>query len=151
MYAVKKWQTNAIIAVVSTLGGVALGAISASRYWGWFMTYELSVRTQADIVERVAALERLRSGRSDEAIRILEIVLDGDLVTAGALLNDGHEFDPNVRHALEIEAQARKASSYEPDPTVRAAVQKALSLLHVEAGAAKLATAEVTRDEAVRP
>ena len=73
----------------------------------------------AACASKVSVLERLRAGRSEDATKLLETLLDGDLIGAGALARDGHNFNANARRAVALEIQARKVSGYEPaDPNV---------------------------------
>ena len=91
----------ATIAVVSSLAGLVVGACGASWYWlgfnGKFMASSLVLRTQADIIAKVSVLEHMRAGRTEEAAKLQEILLDGDLVIAGALARDGNGFNANAR------------------------------------------------------
>ena len=130
----------AMIAAISALGGLVGGAFGASWYWQnfytQFMTSNLVLRTQADIITRVSVLEHIRAGRPENATKLLETLVDGDLIGAGALARDGHKFNANARRAVALELRARKVSGYEPtDPTVRAGVQEAFRLLHASADA----------------
>lgn len=130
----------AMIAAISALAGLVVGVFAASWYWldfnGQFMTSGLVVRTQADILTKVSVLELMRAGRPEDAIKLQEALLDGDLIGAGALVRDGYKFNANARRAVALERQARKLSGYEPtDPTVRAAVKEAFRLLPAGADA----------------
>ncbi len=134
MGVVQDWDSSVVIAAIAAFAGLVVGMLGASWYWlefnARFDTYRLATRTQADIVGRVAALERLRAGRSEDATKTLETLLDGDLLEARVLARAGHKFDENARRALEIELQARKVSGYEPqDPDVRVAVREAFDLV----------------------
>lgn len=117
---------------------LAIGAGSASWYWTnfWsgFVRAGLVSRTEADLVTKIAVLERLRAGKVEEAMRIQEILLDGDLIGAGALAQEGVKFSANSRHAVELEAKARASGGYRPDPRVRDAVQEAFRLVPVAKG-----------------
>jgi|SRR6267142_2405118 len=130
----------AAIAAISALVGLVVGAFAASRYWldfnAQFMTSGLVLKTQADLVTRVFVLEHLRASRSEDATKLLEALLDGDLISAGALARDGHKFSASARRAVAVELRARQMSGYEPaDPNVRAAVQEAFRLLPEGVGA----------------
>ncbi len=134
MGVVRSWESGVLIAAIAAFAGLVVGVLVASWYWvdfnARFDTYRLATRTQADIVARVAALERLRAGRAEDATRVLETLLDADLLEARVLAGAGNGFDEDTRRALDIELQARKASGYEPqDPNVRAAVREAFDLL----------------------
>ena len=127
-----------LIAIAAATLGLVLGLVGASWYWlnfnSGFMTSSLVSRTQADLVTKELVLERLRAGRAEDATKLLETFLDGDLIGAGALARDGHKFNANARRAVVRELEARRLSVYEPsDPNVRAAVQEAFRL--VPAGA----------------
>ena len=109
----------------------------ASWYWlgfnARFNNYALFVRTQANLVTLEAVLARMRAGKSEEATRMMETLLDGDLITAGVLLRDGYKFNDNARRAAETERRERKASGYEPaDTAVSETVNETLRLLATE-------------------
>jgi hypothetical protein len=118
-----------LIALLSLAVGVGGTSWYWDRYWqesfGALDQLGLFARAEADITTKVAVLERLRAGKIDKAIHLQEILLDGDLMLAGSLAQDGAKFNVNTRHALELEAKARAASGYEPDPRIRDAVQEA--------------------------
>lgn len=124
----KRWVV--VIAFVA----LVLGAAGASWFWvkfnGQTMLFGLVARTEADIVTKEAVLYKLRAGKTADATRTLEVLLDGDLITAGALARDGTKFNANTRHAAELELKARAASGYVPaDENVRIAVQEAFDLM----------------------
>ena len=147
----KRW--SAFIALISLVVGVA----GASWYWlnfnAQFTNHSLAVRTEADIVTKVAVLEHIRAGRIKDATNLLETLLDGDLITAGALAQDGTKFNANTRRAVGLEYQARVASGYEPaDQNVRNTVQEAFRLLPAAAdSAAAQPTAPGDAPKAARP
>jgi hypothetical protein len=124
----KRWIV--LIALVS----LVVGVVGASWFWlnfnAQFTNYGFVVRTEADIVTKVAVLEHIRAGRIADATNLLETLLDGDLIGAGALARDGAKFNANTRRAAALEYQARAKSGYAPtDEGVRSAVQEAFRLL----------------------
>ena len=134
----------ALIVGISALVGLVVGAAAASWFWvgfnAQFMNSGLALRTQADVIEKVIVLEHIRAHRPADASKLLETLLDGDLITAEALARDGHKFNVNFSRAVALELHARKQSGYEADdPTVRAAVREAFRLLTsgVDAGGAQ--------------
>jgi hypothetical protein len=126
-----------VVIVTATIGvvvGLTIGVIGASWFWtkfnAEFTNSGFILRTQSDIVTKVAVLSALRAGHNEDGIKLLETLLDGDLIGAGALARDGAKFSSNARRAVEVEYRAREASGYEPtDPTVRTAVQEAFRLV----------------------
>lgn len=148
----KHWV--ALIGLVSLVVGVA----GASWFWlnfnAQFTNHGLAVRTGADIVTRVAVLEHIRAGRIKDATSLLETLLDGNLITAGALAQDGTKFNANIGRAVGLEYQARVASGYEPaDQNVRNAVEDAFRLLPAAAASSAAAqpTAPGDAPKAARP
>jgi hypothetical protein len=124
----KRWVI--LIAVLS----LGLGAGGASWYWlnfkAQFNNYGFVVRTQADIVTKVAVLEHIRAGRISDATNLLETLLDGDLIGAGALARDGTQFNANTGRAVVLESKARATSGYRPtEDSVHSAVQEAFRLV----------------------
>ncbi len=122
-----------LIAVLSLVVGAGGASWYWTNFWSGFVRTGLVSRVEADLATKVAVLERLRAGKIEEAIRIQEILLDGDLIGAGALARDGTKFNANSRHAVELEAKARTASGYQPNPSTRDAVQEALRLVPMAA------------------
>ncbi len=126
--------------ILLALISFAVGVGGAS--WGWMHFYSqtllgaLVANTEADLISKVGVLERLRAGKPDEALRLEEELLDGDLLTAAALAKQGAQFNANARRAVQTEAKARAASGYAPDPRLRAAVQEAFVLVPAATGAA---------------
>ncbi len=118
-----------LIAVVSLIVGAGGAWWYSTNLWTSFVNVGLVARTEADITTRVAILERLRAGKFDEAIHLQEILLDGDLISAGALVREGRNFHPNTRRAVELEAKARTVSGYQPNPSIRDAVDEAFRLV----------------------
>lgn len=111
-----------------------IGLGGASWFWlyfyGQFMNHSYLTKTEADIVTRVAALEHMRSGRTIEAVSLMETLLDGDLISAAALAREGSKFSPNTSRAVTLEMKARAISGYAPtDENVRSAVQDAFQLI----------------------
>ncbi|MEO7324754.1 MAG: hypothetical protein ABIW82_07995 [Dokdonella sp.] len=136
----KRWTV--LIAFVSLIVGVS----GASWFWlnfnAQFTNYGFVVRTEADIVTKVAVLEHIRAGQISDATKLLETLLDGDLIGARSLARDGTKFNANTRRAVALELQARAVSGYAPaDENVRNAVQEAFRLLPApsEGAAAQLA------------
>ncbi len=123
----KRWVV--LIALCSFGAGAGAGSWFWTDFYSRFMLSTLVLRTEADLVTRVALLESLRAGKVEEATAFEETMLDGDLIGAGALARDGTTFKVNTRHAVEREAKARAASGYLPDPRYRDAVQEALRLV----------------------
>lgn len=135
----KRWIV--LIAILSCV----VGAGGASWYWlnfnAQFNNYGLVVRTQADIVTKVAVLEYIHAGRVSDATHLLETLLDGDLISASALMRDGNKFNSSTGRAVALESKARVASGYRPaDKNVYNAVQEAFRQVPgaIEGSAAQL-------------
>jgi len=87
----------------------------------------MMLQTQTDIVTKVAVLEHLRSGQIEIGTKLLESLLDGDLLAAGALARSGRKFNKNMLVAVEKERLAREMSGYEsPDATVASGAKDVL-------------------------
>jgi hypothetical protein len=147
----KRWTI--LLALVSLVIGVA----GASWFWlnfnAQFTNYGFVARTEADIVTKVAVLERIRAGKVAEATHLLETLLDGDLIGAGALAREGTKFNANTRHAVELEIKARAASGYVPsNDNVRKAVQDTFRLMPTSSDdSAAQPTAPRDAPQAARP
>ncbi len=135
MCVVQKRRTSIVVAAIAAFAGLVVGALGASWFWvdfnARFNSYYLVKATEAAIVVKVGVLEQFRAGRPEDAIKALEIWLDGDLAGVPALARvGGTTLGENARRAVEIEMRARRVSGYEPQhPIVHAAVQKAFTLV----------------------
>ncbi len=132
----KRWI--ALIALVSLGAGAGAASWFWTEFYAQFMNQALVTRTEAGIVSKEAVLLRLRAGKAEEALRLQETLLDGDLITAGVLARDGASFSANTRRAVQREAAARAASGHAPAKgDVGDAVAEAFRLVPAAAQAAR--------------
>ncbi len=132
----KRWIT--LIALVSLGAGAGAASWFWRKFYGQIMNHALVTRTEADIVTKEAVLHRLRAGKAADALRLQESLLDGDLITAGVLAQDGAKFNANTRRAVQFEAAARAASGHAPaNRDVGDAVAEAFRLVPAAAQAAR--------------
>jgi hypothetical protein len=123
-------RRTVIIAACSTIVGLVIGLCAASWYWltfnsRWMTNADFS-RTQTDLIERVALLENLRAGHPQDATKLLEELVDGDLLAAASLARAGYTFSANARQAAARELQARTQAGYAPvNPSVLSALEDA--------------------------
>ena len=120
-----------LISILTGLFGLVIGVAGASQYWidfySRFNIANMMLQTQTDIVTKVAVLEHLRSGQIEIGTKLLESLLDGDLLAAGALARSGRKFNKNMLVAVEKERLAREMSGYEsPDATVASSAKDVL-------------------------
>jgi hypothetical protein len=120
--------------VVCCLASLIVGVGCATWFWQNFYTMFIAAgfeaSTTAGIVTKVAVLERLRAGHNVDAVELLETQLDGDILSAGELLKEGHALSKNVARALAQERAARAVSTHAPPgQTVRDAVQSVFESL----------------------
>ena len=123
-----------LLTAVAGAIGIVVGAAVGSWFWlsfnAAFMSAGLLTRYEADIVTKVAVLENLRAGRPEDATRLLETLLDADLMGAATFVQEGKKISANTRHAAELERRARVTSGYQPiDASVRTRVDEAFRLL----------------------
>jgi|GEM_PF-3716640 len=91
-----------------------------------FMSTNRAQQIQTDIVTKAAVLNHLRAGQTDSAAKLLEGLLDGDILAAGYLVRDGHTLNKNTIIAVEKERLAREVSGYEsPNAAVAAEMKDA--------------------------
>jgi hypothetical protein len=94
-----------------------------------FLNYAQATSAVATLVSDGAALQKIHSGDADAATQLLQIRLDGELITIGSEVRDGYRLTPQAKEALSRLKALRESSGYAPaDPAVRAAVMQALSL-----------------------
>ena len=117
-----------MIAGVSGLAGLIIGAIAAAWFSSSFFGYGMTTGALANVVVEGAALEKLHAGDIDGARRILDVHLDGELLTIGYAIDDGFKLPPNGASAIARIKRMREASGYVPDPAIQSSVQAVLAL-----------------------
>ncbi len=141
-----------IIISVSSIIGIITGMATASAYWlqfgDVFAKMAAAARTEAAILNKVALLEHLRSGRVKDATTQLESQLDSDLIGAGSLARNGVELSVNLQRAVETERRARGVTGYEPsNPRLSEQVEEAFRLVSHPYLARELSAAEIIPPE----
>lgn len=103
--------------------------------WVWMQTTSEFTRlgavakSEANIETKVELLEHLRSGRYNDAAKMLEELLDKDLTRAAESASVGIKFSSDTLKAIATERKARKISGYEPaNSTVGVAIQNVFRL-----------------------
>lgn len=110
------------------------GAASASWFWldlnAKVMNGASLIKIESDISAKAAILERIRAGRIDEATNLVEIMLDGDFISAAALAQEGKRLSASTDLAILKEMKARaNAGDVSADEDSCAAVQEAIRTL----------------------
>jgi hypothetical protein len=93
-----------IFAVVSLLIGIAVGGWTVAYVYGHLTTRLAVSQLTAEASMTTATLKCLRAGETTNAVEILELQLDGDLLQLGSYLDDPHEItsDPTYIKTLQI-------------------------------------------------
>jgi hypothetical protein len=122
-----------ILAVITLLIGVVAGGWAVGIFYGRLTTRLIIGQLTAEASTTTVTLKRLRAGNTTNAVELLEIKLDGDLIGLGAMLTDPRELksDPQYIKTLQMVRDyrtqfPRKSSS----PEVDAGADKAFDLLN---------------------
>jgi hypothetical protein len=123
-----------LTASISVIFGIMIGVLGEA--WVWMQTTSEFTRlgsvakSEANIETKVELLEHLRSGRYNDAAKLLEELLDKDLTRAAESARVGIIFSSDTLKALDTERRARKISGYEPvNSTVGVAIQDVFRLV----------------------
>jgi len=82
----KRWVI--LIACLSLVGGFLSGANAGVRFWQRFDEAALETRLMADAKTRLAVLSALRNSNQDGAVRLLEALLDGDVIGIDGVIDN---------------------------------------------------------------
>jgi hypothetical protein len=83
-YVIKPWLAGLGSAIV----GAAVGALTVGYFMGWFMSYGVQTQALAYGKTHLVVLSSLRTGDTDRATRVLEMLLEGEVLTLGASMED---------------------------------------------------------------
>jgi glucose dehydrogenase len=122
-----------ILAVLTLLIGIVAGGWAVGLFYGRLTTRLIVGQLTAEASTTTVILKRLRAGNTTNAVELLEIKLDGDLIGLGAMLADPREFkrDPQYIKTIQMVRDyrtqfPRKSGS----PEVDAGADKAFDLLN---------------------
>lgn len=118
-----------VLCIVAALSGMVVGAWVAFRFAMGMADAGVLTRAEADLAVNTEILQRLHSGDWNVAKELLEIQLDGALITIDAFASQGAKLEPKTYERLERIKRIRNNSAYQPsEPLVAAAVERALRL-----------------------
>ena len=118
-----------VIAALCAIAGLAVGVLLTAWIMSTLLNYAQTTSAVATLVSDGAALQKIHSGQPDAATRLLQIRLDGELITIGSAVKEGYRLTPQAREAISQLKALRESSGYAPeDPAVRGDVMQALSL-----------------------
>ena len=118
-----------VVAVLSAIAGLAVGVLLTAWLMSHLLNYAQTTSAVATLVSDGAALQKIHSGEPEAATRLLQIRLDGELITIASAVSDGYRLTPQAREAISRLKALRESSGYAPaDPAVRDVVMQALSL-----------------------
>lgn len=125
----KVFSVIAILIVGAILGG-AIGSYSALHFTSLFWINATDGRTTLAIQHDVEVLKLLREGSTERAIELLEIDLDGNLITFSADMPNTEQWKDaagkSLKSAKEYRAESPRTTSYpEIDEAVATALSKA--------------------------
>jgi hypothetical protein len=114
-----------VVGIVSLIAGVFATSWFMSRFIGSMQ----SSRAVATLAVDGLALQDIHDGDSDAAARLLQIILDGELITIYWEVKDGYVLTPQTKKVISRIKRLRDSSGYEPsDPAVRDTVREVFSL-----------------------
>ena len=80
-----------LIAAASGIVGALLGAFFAAKFVGSLVGYGTAVSSLATIAVEGSALEKIAAGDVQGAQQVLNLRLDGELITLNSSVNDGFQ------------------------------------------------------------
>jgi hypothetical protein len=124
-----------ILSTITLLVGVAAGGWGAAIFYGHLMTRLCINSLTGEASTTVATLKRLRAGDETNAVELLELKLDGDLIGLGGFLADPHELksDPLYIKTLQMAKDYRVQFPHKTDsPDIDQSVTKTFALLDAQ-------------------
>ena len=115
-----------LIACLSLVTGFITGAWAGVRFWQSFDEVALETRLMADAKTRVSVLSSLRNSNEDNAIVLLENLLDGDVILIYAVMETSNrrtELSETLTRVAKYRAQSGFRST---NSEVASLVQQAL-------------------------
>jgi hypothetical protein len=79
----KRWM--AVVACLSLAAGIIVGAYVGVRFWQHMDATFLETRLIADAKMRLAVLEAIKNSKQENAVLLLESLLDGDVLAIDAI------------------------------------------------------------------
>ncbi len=122
-----------ILAVMTLLIGIAAGGWAVGMFYSRLTARLIVGQLTAEASTTTVTLKRLRAGNTTNAVELLEIKLDGDLIGLGAMLADPREFKSDPQHIKTLQmvkdyrAQFPRKTGW---PEVDAGADKAFDLLN---------------------
>ena len=124
----KVFSITAIFLAGVIIGGVA-GAYGVAHYTSLFLSGDVESRAAVAIKQNIWVLKRLREGKVEQALELLEIDLDGNLITFSADMPIAKQWQESVGRSLvfakEYRSQyPRSTQNHEIDATVASVLSK---------------------------
>ena len=118
-----------LIAASTGIAGCLIGGLVVSRYWARLTTELVSSANEAEAVQLVHNLRLLRQGKTQEAINLMEIELDSNIITLGYQDKGMASKAKRVGNLLQNVATYRKESTHIPaTPELKSKIDQALSV-----------------------
>jgi hypothetical protein len=118
-----------LLALLSAGVGVVIGAMTVGWFLSNFLRYSVVSASAATLTIEGAALNKIHDAEIDSATQLLEINIDGALMTLDASVKEGVKLTPDARAAIGRVKRLRHATGYAPsDPQIRRMVDSALAL-----------------------
>jgi hypothetical protein len=120
-----------LLALAAFLIGVVCGAWGLGQFYGRFMNTLVASSLAADANLAVATLQCLHSGKETNAVELIEIKLDGDVVGLGALLGEvpNSRRDPTNIKVLKRARDYRAKFPRKTDSLTDEGIRRAFALL----------------------
>ncbi|HEX4972650.1 MAG TPA: hypothetical protein VFV69_16465 [Steroidobacteraceae bacterium] len=117
------------LCLLTGLAGIALGAFAAVRLGFAMADTGMLTGAEADLAVQTQLLRYIQSDENSRATELLQIQLDGALVTIDAFASEGSKLNPKTYARLRRVREMRERSGYRPaDAGVASAVERALVL-----------------------
>jgi hypothetical protein len=119
-------RASIILAIACLIFGLMAGGWSVAAYWA-YSTNQFCISTlTAEAGNDLAELELLRAGKTTNAVELMEVNLDGDLIGFGGFLRDPHELKRNPLN-VKILQRARDYRARFPHGSGSAEVDEAIA------------------------
>ena len=120
----KRWV--ALVACLSLMAGIIIGAYFGVRFWRRMDATFLETRLMADAKMRLAVLEAIKNSKQENAVLLLESLLDGDVLAIDAIY-EASSCKAELRDVLSRVSRYRAQGDYRSsEKQVASAVERSL-------------------------
>jgi hypothetical protein len=130
-------RSSITFALAALIVGIVIGGGGFAALYGRFTNHFFITSSATEAVTTVVILKQLRAGNTTNAVEILEMKLDEDLMTLGSFLDNPRDLksDPHYIKTLQMARDYRIQFPHNSSsPLVDEATAKAFGLLDAQTG-----------------